>query len=73
MCLRRCSRSSVLAESYVCQTRAKDSPLAFPMLTRVKRETEKNSKTANLCINLMKVGMQRRIDKGFIKFHQICA
>ena len=23
--------------------------------------------------NLMKVGMLRRIDKGFIKFHQICA
>ena len=30
----------------------------FSMRTRVKRETEKRSKTANL----MKVGIQRRID-----------
>ena len=39
--------------------------LEVSRLTRVsigKRENEKRSKTANLCTNLMKVGIQRRID-----------
>ena len=34
----------------------------FPMLTRVIRENEKCSKTANLCINLMKVDERRFLD-----------
>ena len=32
------------------------------MLTRVTRENEKRSKTANLNTNLMKVGVKRHID-----------
>ena len=36
------------------------------MLTLVKRENEKRSKTANLYTNLMKVGVQRHIDYGYM-------
>ena len=39
-----------------------------PMLTRVKRENEKRSKTANLFTNLIKVGKRRRLDLGYICF-----
>ena len=36
------------------------------MLTRVKRNNEKGSKTANLFTNLMKVDKRRRLDFGYI-------
>ena len=38
------------------------------MLTRVKRENKKRSKTTNLCTNLMKAGKRHRLDIGYIHF-----
>ena len=38
----------------------------FPMLTRVKLENQKCSKTVNLYVNLMKVGKRRFLDIVYI-------